>query len=137
LPELLKHGYQVKVVDLFWYGRDVFGEANTHPRLERIEVNIRDSAKLKEALKGVDAVIHLACISNDPSFEMDPGLGKSINYDAFFPLVQLSNKHGVQRLIYATSSSVYGIKAEDNVTQVLSLQPLTDYSKYKAMCVYI
>src|SRR5262245_41730866 len=79
VPDLLQAGYQVKVVDVFWYGHDVFGDANNHPQLERIDVDIRDSAKLKQALKGVDAVIHLACISNDPSFELDPALGKSIN----------------------------------------------------------
>jgi nucleoside-diphosphate-sugar epimerase len=75
VPQLLDDGYHVKVVDLFWYGRDVFAEANRHPQLERIELDIRDTARLKQALTGVDAVIHLACISNDPSFELDPGLG--------------------------------------------------------------
>src|SRR5438270_10911034 len=134
VPELLRHGFFVKVVDLFWYGENVFGDHNEHLCLERVKLDIRDSAKLKEALAGVDAVIHLACISNDPSFELDPGLGKSINYDCFFPLVDLSQKHGVRRFIYASSSSVYGIKDVDNVTEDLPLEPLTDYSKYKAMC---
>ena len=64
------------MVDLFWYGRDVFADGNGHPQLERIELDIRNSARLKQALKGVDAVIHLACISNDPSFELDPGTGQ-------------------------------------------------------------
>src|ERR1700704_1912826 len=75
VPELLKQGYRVKVVDLFWYGRDVFGDAGSHPQLELIDLDIRDSARLKHALKGMDVVIHLACISNDPSFELDPKLG--------------------------------------------------------------
>src|SRR5580700_2976495 len=97
VPDLLREGYRVKVVDLFWYGRDVFGESNNDPKLERLQVDIRDSAELKEALKGVDAVIHLACISNDPSFELDPGLGKSINYDAFAGLLQGSIDNGVKR----------------------------------------
>ena len=88
----------------------------------------------EKALPGCTAVIHLACISNDPSFELDPALGKSINYDAFLPLVQLAKEHGVRRFIYASSSSVYGIKEEENVTEDLPLEPLTDYSKYKAMC---
>src|SRR4029077_994120 len=82
----------------------------------------------------VDAVIHLACISNDPSFELNPELGKSINYDAFLPLVEIAKDKGVRRFIYASSSSVYGIKDEENVTEDLPLQPLTDYSKYKALC---
>jgi nucleoside-diphosphate-sugar epimerase len=79
-------------------------------------------------------VIHLACISNDPSFELNPELGKSINYDAFIDLVKISKDSGVKRFIYASSSSVYGIKDEENVTEELALKPLTDYSKYKAMC---
>src|SRR3954465_15484611 len=134
VPELLRHGYFVKVVDLFWYGEDVFGDHNQHLCLERVKLDIRDSAKLKEALAGVDAVIHLACISNDPSFELDPGLGKSINYDAFLDLVAVAKDCGVKRFIYASSSSVYGVKADQNVTEELALEPLTDYSKYKALC---
>jgi nucleoside-diphosphate-sugar epimerase len=65
---------------------------------------------------------------------LNPQLGKSINYDAFLPLVDLSKAAGVRRFIYASSSSVYGIRSEPNVTEDLALQPLTDYSKYKAMC---
>src|SRR5262249_41656518 len=61
-------------------------------------------------------------------------LGKSINYDAFFGLVDISRDLGVKRFIYASSSSVYGVKSTPNVTEELSLEPLTDYSKYKAMC---
>ena len=85
-------------------------------------------------LSGCDAVIHLACISNDPSFDLNPDLGRSINFDCFRPLVKASKDAGVRRFIYASSSSVYGIKNDVNVTEELPLQPLTDYSKYKAMC---
>jgi nucleoside-diphosphate-sugar epimerase len=134
VPELLKQGYHVKVVDVFWYGRDVFGDCNDHPRLERLELDIRDSARLKQALKGVEAVIHLACISNDPSFELDPSLGKSINYDAFAGLLQGSIDQGVRRFIYASSSSIYGVKEEADVREVAEPQPLTDYSRFKLDC---
>jgi nucleoside-diphosphate-sugar epimerase len=89
---------------------------------------------VERAVAGCDAVIHLACISNDPSFDLEPSLGKSINYDCFRPLVRASKRAGVQRFIYASSSSVYGIKEEENVTEDLPLQPLTDYAKFKAMC---
>ena len=95
---------------------------------------MRDEATVDRAVRGCDAVIHLACISNDPSFELAPDLGKSINYDCFPMLVDFSKKHGVRRFIYASSSSVYGIKEEENVTEALPLEPLTDYSKYKALC---
>ncbi len=79
-------------------------------------------------------MIHLACISNDPSFELDPQLGKSINYDATIMLGDMAKAAGVRRFIYASSSSVYGVKEEEDVTEDLSLEPLTDYSKFKAQC---
>jgi nucleoside-diphosphate-sugar epimerase len=134
VPELLNAGYQVKVVDLFWYGKDVFGDANNHPQLQRLDLDIRDSAGLKQALKGVDVVIHLACISNDPSFELDPGLGKSINYDAFTGLLQGAVDQGVKRFIYASSSSIYGVKETPEVREDAEPQPLTDYSRFKLDC---
>lgn len=134
VPKLLAAGHRVKVLDLYFFGDGVLASVKGHPRLEEIKADMRDRKVLERSLPGCDAVIHLACISNDPSFELDPNLGKSINYDAFLDLVDVSKKSGVKRFIYASSSSVYGIKDEENVTEDLPLQPLTDYSKYKAMC---
>jgi len=134
IPKLLNEGYEVKVIDLYMYGDNVLDSVKDNPNLKQIKGDIRDRGLLEKELKGVDAVIHLACISNDPSYELDPELGKSINYDAFIDLVDISKKKGVKRFIYASSSSVYGIKNEDNVTEDLPLEPLTDYSKYKALC---
>lgn len=134
VPKLLAKGYEVKVLDLYLYGEHVLDDVKGNPSLEQIKGDIRDRVLLERVLPGCDAVIHLACISNDPSFELDPVLGRSINYDAFFGLVDLSRDSGVRRFIYASSSSVYGIKSEENVTEELPLEPLTDYSKYKAMC---
>jgi len=133
IPKLLKKGYQVTVIDLYMYGADVLDAVKNDPNLKQVKGDIRDASMLEKELKGVDAVIHLACISNDPSYELDPELGKSINYDATIKLVNLSKKAGVKRFIYASSSSVYGIKEEENVTEDLKLEPLTDYSKYKAL----
>jgi len=134
VPKLLKEGYEVKVLDLFMYGEHVLNGVKDNPGLEQIKGDIRDRSLLEKIMPGCDAVIHLACISNDPSFELDPALGKSINYDSFFDLVDVSKDSGAHRFIYASSSSVYGIKEEENVTEDLPLLPLTDYSKYKAMC---
>lgn len=134
IPKLLEHGYAVRVLDLFIYGEHVFDNVKENPNLELYKGDIRDQSLLRKILPGCDAVIHLACISNDPSFELNPELGKSINFDAFAPLVDISKESGVKRFIYASSSSVYGIKEEKNVTEDLPLLPLTDYSKYKAMC---
>jgi nucleoside-diphosphate-sugar epimerase len=102
--------------------------------LREVKGDLRDGDAVARALEGCDAVIHLACISNDPSYDLDPDLGKSINYDAFRPLVRASKGAGVKRFIYASSSSVYGIKEEPNVTEDMTLEPLTDYSKFKMLC---
>ncbi len=134
VPKLLDKGYKVKVLDLYIYGDDVLDAVKDNPNLEQIKGDIRDRALLEKVIPGTDALIHLACISNDPSFELDPELGKSINYDAFFDLVAVAKHTRVKRFIYASSSSVYGVKEEENVTEDLPLEPLTDYSKYKALC---
>ncbi len=134
VPHLLREGHHVRVLDLFLFGETVLDSVKDNPRLQRIKGDLRDRQVLQQAIPGCDAIIHLACISNDPSFELDPALGKSINYDCFFDLVEIAKKNKVRRFVYASSSSVYGIKDEPNVTEELPLQPLTDYSKYKATC---
>ncbi len=134
VPFLLEKGHSVTVYDLYLYGEHVFDAVGNNPRLKQVKGDIRDLAAMEKALKGSDAVIHLACISNDPSFELNPALGKSINLDCFEPFVQLAKKQGISRFIYASSSSVYGVKAEPNVTEEMSLEPLTDYSLFKAEC---
>ena len=131
VPRLLELGYSVTVLDLMWYGEDVI---DAHPNLVMVKGDIRDQELLRKTISGHDSVIHLACISNDPSFEMDPKLGESINLDAFQPLVEISKASGVKRFIYASSSSVYGVKSEPNVSEDMSLEPLTDYSRFKAEC---
>lgn len=134
VPELIKQGHTVVVVDLYLYGDDVFDGLKENPNLIQVKADLRDLSIVEESLKGCDAVIHLACISNDPSFELNPELGKSINLDAFEPFVKLAKKHGVKRFIYASSSSVYGVKSEPNVSEEMSLEPLTDYSRFKVAC---
>ena len=131
VPKLIERGYQVTVYDLMIYGENVI-EKNKN--LKMIKGDIRDQKLLEESLTDQDTVIHLACISNDPSFELNPSLGKSINLDSFEPLVKISKKKKVRQFIYASSSSVYGIKEEKNVDESMSLEPLTDYSKFKAEC---
>jgi len=133
VPRLLAEGHNVKVIDLYLYGKEIFAE-HRGSRLTEIQGDIRDPVVVAEAVKGCDAVIHLACISNDPSFDLDPSLGKSINFDCFRPLVKASKTAGVERFVYASSSSVYGVKDVPNVTEDEPLDPLTDYSKYKALC---
>ena len=131
VPKLLNLGFEVTVLDLMIYGEEVL---SNHERLTKVKGDIRDEILLEKIIPGHDALIHLACISNDPSFELNPSLGKSINLDAFEPIVKISSKNKVNRFIYASSSSVYGIKKEKNVTEDMILEPLTDYSKFKGDC---
>lgn len=131
VPRLLSLGHSVTVLDLMLYGEDVI---DAHPNLQMIKADLRDDRALAKVIPGHDTVIHLACISNDPSFELNPNLGRSINLDAFRPLVEISRSAGVRRFIYASSSSVYGVKDEPNVTEDMELEPLTDYSRFKADC---
>ena len=131
VPKLLSIGHNVTVLDLMIYGEDVL---NDHPNLRKVKGDIRDINLLKKSLPGHNILIHLACISNDPSFELNPTLGKSINLDAFEPMVKISVESNINQFIYASSSSVYGIKKEKNVTEEMSLEPLTDYSKFKGDC---
>jgi nucleoside-diphosphate-sugar epimerase len=134
VPKLLEAGHGVTVLDLYLYGDEFFASYRGKQGFREIKGDIRNPADVENAVQGCDAVIHLACISNDPSYNLDPELGKSINYDCFRPLVRAARAAGIKRFIYASSSSVYGIKGEPNVTEDLPLEPLTDYSKYKALC---
>ncbi len=131
IPKLLNKNYNVTVLDLFIYGKNIL---DSHKNLKCIEGDIRDLNLFNDLTKKIDTVIHLACISNDPSFELNPELGKSINLDCFKPMVEISKNNGVKRFIYASSSSVYGVKDEKNVVESMKLEPLTDYSKFKAEC---
>jgi nucleoside-diphosphate-sugar epimerase len=131
VPRLLAAGHRVVVYDLMLFGREGLP---VHPNLDVIEGDIRDTNRFKAALRGVDQVIHFACISNDPSFELDSSLSKTINYDCFEPLVAACKRAGIERFIYASSSSVYGVSDAPEVTEAHSLVPLTDYNKYKGLC---
>jgi nucleoside-diphosphate-sugar epimerase len=133
-PKLLDAGYEVTVLDLYIFGDDIFERLRENTKLREVKGDLRNPVDVAQALDGCDAVIHLACISNDPSFDLDPALGRSINFDCFRPLVRASKAAGVRRFVYASSSSVYGIKSDPEVTEDLALEPLTDYSKYKALC---
>ena len=117
-PYLINKGYQVTVIDLMIYGDDVLIK---NPNLKIIKADIRDEKMLSKEIPSHDIIIHLACISNDPSFELNPKLGKSINLDAFTPLVEISKKKGVEKFIFASSSSVYGIKNEHDIDINFSL----------------
>src|SRR5437879_5440212 len=106
VPRLLADGYRVKVLDLYVFGDDVLDPVRDDPDLEEVKGDLRDADLLRRVMPGCDAVIHLACVSNDPSFELNPALGRSINYDCFPGLVDVARECGVRRFVYASSSSV-------------------------------
>jgi len=130
-PTLLEQGYDVTVYDIMYYGTEGLP---SDPRLKVIKADIRDTEKLAKAFDGIDCVLHLACISNDPSFELDEKLSQSINFDCFEPMVLAAKGAGVKRFVYCSSSSVYGVSDQPNVTEDHPLVPLTLYNRYKGMC---
>jgi len=134
VPKLLGAGYKVRVLDLYWFGEHVLDFVKDNPNLEQIKGDIRDQKLLKKVLPNCDAVIHMACVANDPSFALNPAVSRSINYESFEPLVKISKASGVRRFIYVSTCSVYGVSDVPEVTEEHPLVPITDYNKYKAMC---
>ncbi|HTP94193.1 MAG TPA: SDR family oxidoreductase [Xanthobacteraceae bacterium] len=129
-PRLLSRGHKVTVYDALYFGCRLPND----PNLNVIKGDIRDTEKFAAAVQGHDAVLHLACISNDASFELDESLSKTINYDCFEPLVLACKNAGVKRFVYASSSSVYGVSDSPDVTEEHPLVPLTLYNKFKGLC---
>ena len=131
IPKLLNAGYEVVVYDAM-----LFGSAGlpTDPHLNIVKGDIRETRMYAAAVEGCDFVIHMACISNDPSFELHPQLSRTINYECFEPLVLASKRAGVRRFVYVSTSSVYGVSEAPEVTEEHPLVPLTDYNKYKGLC---
>jgi len=111
-PQLLAAGYNVTVYDAMFYGC----ELQPQNRLKLVEGDIRDTTKLREALWGVDAMIQLACISNDPSFELNENLSKSINYDCF-ERWSLRPKSRACGAYLRLDSSVYGVSDAPEVRE--------------------
>ena len=132
VPQLLNRGYKVTVYDIMFFGDSFLPKNN--PNLKIVKGDIRDAELLSETAKGNDALVSLACISNDASFELDEKLSTSVNLDAFEPMVLAAKNAGVRRFIYASSSSVYGVSDKLDVTEDHPLVPLTLYNKYKGMC---
>ncbi len=131
VPFLLKKGHEIKVYDTLFFGSDFFKESKN---LKIVKGDIRDVQKLKKECSGYDVFIHLACISNDASYILDEQLSKSINFDAFEPMVNTAKEVNISRFIYASTSSVYGISDEKDVKENHPLVPLTLYNKFKGLC---
>lgn len=123
---------KIKIIN---YDLDLFGNVNKSLKyVKNVKGDIRDIKKIKKNLKEVDVVLHLACISNDPTFELNGKLSKAINYDYFEDLVKTAKDSGVKKFIYASTCSVYGISKKKHVRENHPQKPITFYNKYKALC---
>ena len=134
VPRLLELGYGVNVLDLYIYGEQALAAVKDHPQLRQFKGDVRDQAAVCAAARGCDKVIHLACISNDPSVELDAALSHTVNYESFLPLVRICKEAGTRRFIFASSGSVYGVSDSPHVTEEHPLVPISLYNKYKALC---
>lgn len=126
---------ELKIVN---YDISLFGDTHLphSDRLVYCKEDITNPKKFEKAIidNNVDTVLHLACISNDPTYELNSELSKKINYDCFEDLVCVAKKNKVKKFIYASTCSVYGISDSPNVIETNELKPITDYNKYKALC---
>ena len=143
-PHLLNLGYHVRVIDLMLYTTAGLDALKAEPsfsqwsdRFEFLEGDIRDPETVEKAVAGIDTIIHLAAISNDPTGDIDEVLTRQVNFDAIGMLLAQAKASGVKRFINASSSSVFGIKVAPQVTEQLEPEPLTFYSKYKALAEWL
>lgn len=125
VPRLLKLGHAVTVIDTQWFGNFL----GSNPCLSIIKKDIRDIEQV--ALKGIDAIIHLASVANDPCSDLDPKLTWEISALGTMQLADWAVRSGVNQFIYASSGSVYGVKTEERVTEDLTLSPISEYNKSK------
>jgi nucleoside-diphosphate-sugar epimerase len=125
VPKLLARGDDVTVVDTQWFGNFL----QPHPKLDVLKEDIRNIDAIP--LEGVNTVIHLASVANDPCGDLDPKLTWEISALASMLLADKAVRHGVKQFIYASSGSVYGIKEEEQVTEDLKLKPISEYNKTK------
>jgi nucleoside-diphosphate-sugar epimerase len=127
VPKLLAKGHQVVAFDIQWFGNHL----QPHPALTVVQGDVRDPEQID--LDGVDAVIHLSSVANDPCGDLDPKLTWEISCLATMQLADRCMRKGIRRFIYASSGSVYGVKEEEQVTEDLELLPISEYNKTK-MC---
>ena len=125
IPKLLNNGHEVIAFDIQWFGNFL----NPHSNLKVVKGDVRNIDEIP--LEGVECIIHLASIANDPCGDLNPKLTWEVSALATMQLADQAKRHGVKRFIYASSGSVYGVKEEENVTEDLELDPISEYNKTK------
>jgi nucleoside-diphosphate-sugar epimerase len=131
VPRLLAAGHRVRVLDALFFANGL-ERLGRHTELDVIKGDIRDRSAIERSLRDVTTVIHLAAVANDPSFNADPALGRSINIDCLPHFMASAKRLGCRRFIYASTASVYGINDALVVDENQPCAPITDYSRYKA-----
>lgn len=127
VPKLLALGHKVTAFDIQWFGDFL----NPHPNLKVLRGDVRNIDEID--LSGIDAIIHLSSVANDPCSDLDPKLTWEISCLATMQLADKAARQGIERFIYASSGSVYGVSDAPDVTEDLELSPLSEYNKTK-MC---
>ncbi len=123
--ELLNEGYNITVLDTFWFG-------NYLKKNKKLKILKKDIRKISSKdLHKIDCIIHLASIANDPAAELDAKLTWDVNVLATYKLINLAVSQKVKKIIFASSGSVYGIKKEKKVVEDLTLEPISEYNKSK------
>lgn len=125
VPKLLNAGYKVIAWDLQWFGNQL----PSHENLTLVKKDVRDISE--QDLQNIDAIVHLASIANDPCGDLNPKLTWEVSALATMQLADKAKRVGIKHFIYASSGSVYGVKDEDQVTEDLTLEPLSEYNKTK------
>lgn len=125
VPKLLAAGHEVVALDIMWFGNFL----QAHPRLRVMRHDVRDVDGIE--LRGIDAIVHLSSVANDPCGDLDPKLTWEISCLATMQLADKAIRTGVKRFVYASSGSVYGVKDEPQVTETLELKPISEYNKTK------
>jgi len=143
-PHLLGLGHRVRVLDALLYTdsglaalKSALGYSQWSERFDPVQGDIRDEATVRTAVQGIDTIVHLAAISNDPTGEIDEVLTRQVNFDAIGMILALAREAGVKRFIHASSSSVFGARTEAQIDEKLEPEPLTFYSKYKMLSEWL
>src|SRR4051794_33292967 len=125
VPKLLAKGCDVVAFDIMWFGNFL----KPHPKLKVVKGYVRNIDEID--VRGLDAIVHLSSVANDPCGDLDPKLTWEISALATMQLADKAVRQGVKRFVYASSGSVYGIKDEPQVTEDLELKPISEYNKTK------
>ena len=123
VPKLLAAGHSVVALDIMWFGNFL----KPHPRLKVVKGDVRNIAEVP--LEGVEAIVHLSSVANDPCGDLDPKLTWEVSCLATMQLADRAARLGIKRFVFASSGSVYGVKDEPQVTEDLELTPISEYNK--------